>query len=128
MSHVSRLTSQINKSTIKKMKGIVIYKHKEGNSINKVIIVPSRFSEEEMNLKIAEYNKDSENRLYACLKVLQDELFTIVEFLINDRTKDLNRHIEALKDVKEDISQIDDYLYAIVRDIRSELEKQHSEN
>ena len=104
------------------MKHIVIYRNKDGNSVFKVQVFSDK-TIQEMDKKIAENNSMENIPYIVSAESVSNNLFEAVSFLIRDRRLDMESHLESLKDLKENISEIDDYLYSIIRDIRNHIEK-----
>ena len=65
--------------------------------------------------------------IYRCvLKIVDDELYEVIKFLIEDRTRDINHHLTALDDLEYEIRQLnkstEDMKYFVRETIR-ELRK-----
>ena len=98
-------------------KKIIIYRN--NNSVVRVQIKPENVSDDGLREKMAEYNSNNTAELFA--ESVTDSVAEAVAFLIKDRNMDLNRHMDSLRDIKNSISDIDDYLYSIVRDIKEQI-------
>ena len=106
------------------MNRIVIYKRKEDNSVYSVNIIPDKYSNEELDKLITNHNNFPDNCQRASMEILNDEMFDVVNFLINNRDRDLNQHLLALKGIRDNVRDIQDYLYETVNDLMEKLEKQ----
>ena len=113
------------------MKKIAVYKYKDTpdnqerecvGEISRVQLLPENI--EEMKSKIEKYNSDQDTYIVISVEI-EDVLFDVVEYLLKDRRLDINRHIDVLEDIKSQLSDMDDYLYSSIREIKSDIEKKN---
>lgn len=100
------------------MKKIAIYKETEGNKIARVHFMPDDKTEEDISKAVCEYNASGTYRTVSVLSI-PDELIEAFEYLIKDRRIDINRHIEAIRDMQDDIDSMSRDLDAVISDLRS---------
>ena len=102
------------------MKKIAIYKETEGNKIARVHFMPDDKTEEDISKAVCEYNASGTDRTVSVLSI-PDELIEAFEYLIKDRRIDINRHIEAIQDMQDDIDSMSRDLDAVISDLRSAI-------
>lgn len=100
------------------MKKIAIYKETEGNKIARVHFMPDDKTEEDISKAVCEYNVSGTDRTVSMLSI-PDELIEAFEYLIKDRRIDINRHLEAIRDIQDDIDSMSRDLDAVISDLRS---------
>ena len=100
------------------MKTIIIYRNKN-NQVISVRFKPEKISYDELSKKIVEYNNSGENQ--ACPEAIPDYLYDAILFLMKDRSIDLKMHLDSLQEIKDSISDMDDCLSSIVRDIKNKI-------
>jgi len=113
------------------MKKIAIYRYadtKENReyesvgSVSKVQILPSDKTDEEITRIIGGFNSSQDKYVVSHESVSKD-IADAMEFLSNNRQININRHLEALKEIKKDIRDIDDCLHSVIRDIKDSIKK-----
>lgn len=100
------------------MKKIAIYKETEGNKIARVHFMPDDKTEEDISKAVCEYNTSGTDRTVSVLSI-PDEWIEAFEYLINNRKIDINRHLEAIRDIQDDIDSMSRDLDAVISDLRS---------
>lgn len=113
------------------MKNIAIYRYADTQEnqeneyvgkVSKVQISPSDKTDKEIEAVISEFNS-SQNKYTVSNESVSKDIADAMEFLSKNRQLDINRHLEILKDIKSDISDIDDYLYSAIREIKDRIKK-----
>ena len=102
------------------MKKIAIYKETEGDKIARIHFMPEDKTEEEIDKAVCEYNASGTDRVVSVLSI-PDELINAFEYLINDRRLDINRHLEAIREMQDDIDSMSRDLDAVLSDLRSAI-------
>lgn len=102
------------------MKKIIIYKEPEGNTVVRAHWAPEDKTEDDIEKAINKYNSTQTNRVVSCITV-PDELCDVIEYLINDRQLDVSRHLEAIRDMQNDIDNMSRDLDSVMSDLRMTL-------
>lgn len=87
------------------MKKIAIYKETEGDKIARVHFMPEDKTQEDIDKAVCEYNASGTGRVVSVLSI-PDELIEAFEYLIKDRRIDINRHLEAIRDMQDNIDSM----------------------
>ena len=112
---------------------IAIYKYTEvpyngehKREVLRVHIIPDSKTDDECTIEVEKYNA-SQDKYIASIVNVDDEIAQAVKWCLKDRRLDVQRHISVLEDIKTQISDIDDYLYSSIRDIKNSLKIERSE-
>lgn len=109
------------------MKKIAIYKETEGDKVAGVHFMPDDKTEEEISKAVCEYNASGTDRTVSVLSI-SDELIKAFEYLINNRRIDINRHLEAIRDMQDDIDSMSRDLDAVMSDLKATIKSTNNTN
>jgi hypothetical protein len=104
------------------MKQIIIYRSKEDGSITNAYLAHEKFSVSELNESISKINAKSDSDVVSRENV-PNELIDAITFLTENRNVDINSHIEELKDLKRDLSDVSDSVYNAITRLEKRIEK-----
>lgn len=104
------------------MKKLAIYKEAEGSKIRRVHFMPEDKTEDDIVKATEQYNANQSLYTVSCT-IVPDELCDAIEYLIKDRQLDVSRHIEAIRDMQNDIDNMSRDLDYVISDLKTALKK-----
>lgn len=105
------------------MKKIAIYKNANSGDIESVHFMPEDKTGEEIEKAINDYNTSQDYRTVYCLDI-PEELSDVTTYLINDRRIEINRHLEAIRDLQRDLNIMSCDLDSVMHDLKTTIKKQ----
>lgn len=104
------------------MRKILIHRCKEENIIRRAYIIDDKISSSEIVEHISKYNASNQFES-ASWGYIPDDILDVVQFLINDRKIDINRHIEELADLERSVDFLRDDICQAIDDLKNRIEK-----
>lgn len=108
------------------MRKLAIYKENNGSGIASVHFMPDEKTDEEIEKAINDYNSSQDYRTVSCIEI-PEELNDVIAFLIEDRRIEINRHLEAIRDLQRDLNIMSSDLDNVMYDLKTTIKKQDKE-
>lgn len=109
---------------------LIIHKCKEDNTIRYVYLAPKTIKSngKEIDLDaeyiqkyIADYKSEYD---YVQFIPVQPDLAIAIEYLAENRTRSINEHLKALKEIESNLSEMSDFVYSAINDMKRDFAEQ----